>query len=138
MSNAKPVSSVTWPARIVSFALEGLKLFGIALTCFLVIGGVTIVAVRNGIVIPATWFGLCFWTGFFVWIICRTYRANVRHTRFWAPFSILLPIHLAAFIVVLRTYPDWRMAWFPLVAIVEVPCIAMALDEVLPRKHPSH
>jgi CDP-diglyceride synthetase len=137
MNTAKPVSSVAWPARIASFALEALKLIGIALACFVVIGGVTLIFVQNGIVIPSRWFGLSFWTGFLVWIICRMYRSNLTHSIFWVTFSILLSLHLAVFIVVLRTYPEWRMAWFPLVAIVEVPCIAMALD-VLQRKHRAH
>jgi len=46
--------------------------------------------------------------------------------------------HFAVFIVVLRTYPEWRMAWFPLVAIVEVPYVAMALELCLQRMHRRH
>jgi ABC-type bacteriocin/lantibiotic exporter with double-glycine peptidase domain len=53
--------------------------------------------------------------------------------KFWVAFSILLAIHLAVFIVVLRMYPEWRMTWFPLVVIVEVPFIAMALQLYLQR-----
>ena len=128
MNTTKPVSSVAAPSRLVSFALEALKLFGIALACFVAIGAVTLISIRYGIVIPSRWLGLCFWTGFLVWIICRQYRSNLRKVKFWVAFSILLGIHLVAFIVVLRTYPEWRVAWFPFVAIVEVPFIAMALE----------
>jgi len=135
MNTTKPVSSVAALSRLVSFALEALKLFGIALACFVAIGAVTLISVRYGIVIPSRWFGLCFWTGFLVWIICRQYRSNLKHVKFWVTFSGLLAIHLTAFIVVLRTYPEWRVAWFPLVAIVEVPCLAAALELFLHRMH---
>jgi hypothetical protein len=133
MNIAKPLSSAGGIARLLSFALETLKLFGIALACFVIIGAVTLISLRYGIVIPSRWFGLCFWTGFVVWIICRQYKSNLRHVKFWVAFSILLAIHLAVFIVVLRMYPEWRMTWFPLVVIVEVPFIAMALQLYLQR-----
>jgi hypothetical protein len=135
MNTTKPVSSVSAPSRLVSFALEALKLFAIAVACFVAIGAVTLVSVRYGIVVPFRWVGLCVWTGFLVWIICRQYRSNLRHVKFWVAFSILLAIHLAAFIVVLRTYPEWRLAWFPLVAIVEGPCMTVALELFLQRMH---
>lgn len=135
MNTTKPISNVAAPSRLVSFALEALKLFGIALACFVAIGAVTLISVRYGIVIPSRWFGLCFWTGFLVWITCRQYRPNLRHVKFWVAFSVLLAIHLTAFIVVLRTYPEWRVAWFPLVAVVEVPCMAAALELFLQWMH---
>src|SRR5215831_7474700 len=107
MDTTKPVPQVGVLSRLASFALEALKLFGIALICFVLIGAVTLISVRYEIVIPSRWFGLCFWTGFLVWIICRQYRSNLRHVRFWVAFSILFAIHLAIFMVVLRTYPQW-------------------------------
>ena len=113
MNTTKPVSSVAAPSRLVSFALEALKLFGIALACFVAIGAATLISVRYGIDIPSRWFGLCFWTGFSVWIICRQYRSNLRHLKFWVAFSFLVAIHLVAFIVVLRKYPEWRLVGFP-------------------------
>ena len=137
MNTAKPVSSVSFPTRLARFALEALKLFGIALVCLVVLGVVILVSVRFGIVVPKRWIGLCYWTGFLVWLTCRTHRPNLKHVRFWVAFSILLAIHFAVFIMVLRAYPEWRMAWFMLVAIVEAPCVAMAL-EVFLRKHRPH
>ena len=122
-------------ARLVTFALEALKLFGIAIACLVLIGVPVFVSVQTGIVIPSRWFGLCYWTGFLIWIICRQYRSNLRQASFWVALSILLALHVAAFAVVLRMFPEWRMAWFTLVAIVEIPLMAMALELFTRRRH---
>src|SRR5258705_320047 len=135
MNAPKLVPRSALPARLITFALEALKLFGIALACLALIAIAVFVSVRTGIVIPSRWFGLCFWTGFLIWILCRQYRSNLRQTSFWVAFLILLTLHVAVFAVVLQRYPEWRMAWFPIVAIVEIPFVAMALELTIRRRH---
>ena len=135
MNTPKPVSRTSLPARLISYALEALKLFGIAIVCLVLIGVAVFVSVRTGIVIPARWFGLCFWTGFLIWIICRQYRSKLGQASFWVAFSILLALHVGVFSVVLRMYPEWRMAWFPFVAIIEIPLMAVALELFIRRMH---
>ena len=135
MDTSKPVPRPALSARLISFALEALKLVGIAIACLALLGIAVFVSARTGIVIPSRWFGLCFWTGFLIWIICRQYRPNLRHAGFWVAFSILLALHVAGFAVVLRKYPEWRIAWFPLVAIIEIPFMAMALELFIRQTH---
>jgi hypothetical protein len=135
MSTPKLAPTPALPARLIAFALEALKLVGIALGCLALIGMAFFISVRSGIVIPARWFGLCFWTGFLVWIICRPYRSNLGQPRFWGGFLILLVLHVAGFAVVLRVYPEWRMAWFPLIAVIEIPLMAMGLELIVRQKH---
>jgi hypothetical protein len=121
-------------SRLITFALEALKLLGIAITCLALIGIAIFVAARTGIVIPARWFGFCVWTGILIWIICRQYRSHLGQASFWAAFCVLIALHVAVFTVVLRKYPEWRLAWFPLVAILEIPLIAVAVGLVIQRR----
>jgi hypothetical protein len=135
MNTPKLVPRSALPARVITSALEALKLFGIALACLALIAIAVFVSVRTGIVIPSRLFGLCFWTGFLIWILCRQYRSNLRQTSFWVAFLILLALHAGGFAVVLRMYPEWRMAWFPLIAVIEIPLMAMALELFIRQKH---
>ena len=135
MSTLKLVPTPGLPARLIAFALEALKLFGIALACLALIGIAVFISVRTGLVIPSRWFGLCYWTGFLIWIICRQHRSNLKQTSFWVAFLVLLALHVAGFAVVLRMYPEWRGAWFPLIAVIEIPLMAMALELFIRQKH---
>jgi len=121
--------------RVLALIGEGLKLFGIAVACLVIIGLAVVVSARTGIVIPARWFGLIVWTGFLVWVILRQYKSQLRQTRFWIAFLVLLVIHVVVFARILQQYPDWRMAWFPLVAILEAPCMAVVLEGTIHKKH---
>jgi hypothetical protein len=121
-------------SRLITFALEALKLFGIAIGCLALIGIAVFVSARTGIVIPARWFGFFVWTGIYMWIVCRQYKTHLRQANFWAAFLTLIAFHVAVFVVVLQKYPEWRLAWFPLVAIIEGPLIVVAVGLVIQRK----
>jgi hypothetical protein len=123
-------------ARTQALIIEGLKLFGIAIACLIALGVIVVVSARTGIVIPARWFGLILWTGFLTWAILRQYGSEVRDNRFWSIFLFLLVIHTAVFARVLWRYPDWRMAWFPLIVMAEVPCMAIVLGPT--TRHKKH
>lgn len=135
MSAPRSTSKPDLRTRVFSLVLEGLKLFGIAIACLVILGLAVFVSVRTGIVIPARWFGLIVWTGFLAWIILRTYKSQLRDTRFWIAFLVLLVTHVVVFARILRRYPDWRMAWFPLVAMLEASCMAVVLDRTIHRKY---
>jgi amino acid permease len=135
MSTVNIAPKPTLSARLLTFALEALKLLGFAIAALALIGIAVIISDKFGINIPARWFGLFFWTGFLAWIICRQNKSRLKQTRFWAVFSAIILAHLVAFIGVLRAYPEWRMAWFPLAAIIEAPLMAMTLEFCLQRLH---
>ena len=100
LMNTKLVAKPTLSVRLINFSLEALKLFGIAIVCLAVIGIAVVVSARTGIVIPSRWFGLCFWTGFLAWIICRQYRSNLRQLRFWVRsqfFSLFILLDLRSY-----------------------------------------
>jgi hypothetical protein len=88
------------------------------------------VSVRTGVVIPARWWGLLIWTCFILAFVCRHLRGYLRYGEFWLRFLGFLVIHLAAFVVVLRSYPEWRMFWFMPIAIVEALLMTNVLEVV--------
>jgi hypothetical protein len=78
----------------------------IAIVVLALMGIAVIISVKSGINIPARWFGLFFWTGLLVWIICRQNKSQLKRTKFWVVFSAILFLHLLAFTGVLRIYPN--------------------------------
>lgn len=113
--------------KVLGWLREGLKLFGIALLGLAAVAVTVLVSVKTGITVPKRWFGLCFWTGFLVWLLCRQYRSHLWQTRFWFVFVNLLLVHVAAFTAILRRYPDWGLGWFMLPVMFEAPFMALIL-----------
>jgi len=135
MDTRDPPRHVALSTRILAFALEGLKLFGIAVGCLLILAAVVLFSIKTGIVVPKRWFGLCAWTGLLIWFVCKQCRRHVRQARFWVIFLALLLIHSMAFIVVLQRYPEWGLGWFAPIFIIEAPFMVMAVETLIPRKH---
>jgi hypothetical protein len=97
----KPTSS----AGLLTFALEALKLLGIAIAALALIGIAVVISVKSCINIPARWFGLFFWTGLLVWIICRQNQSHLKQAKL-AVFSAIVLLHLLAFIGVSGAIPN--------------------------------
>jgi hypothetical protein len=119
----------------LALTLEGLKLFGIALGSLLVLAVVFFVSIKTGIVVPVRWVGLCGWTGLLIWFICKQCKRHIRQARFWVTFLGLLLIHVIAFIAALQKFPEWRLAWFALIFIVEAPFLVIVIETVIRREH---
>ena len=102
----------------------------------MLIGVAVIASAKTGIVIPARWFGLAFWTGFLGWFICRHKRRYVQYGIFWVALAGLLAMHVAAFVVVLRSYPEWRSVWFMFVVIIEAPLMTTAVEALVRANRP--
>ena len=125
--------------RFVSFILEAAKLLGIALVCLLVIGAAVILSAKTGIVVPARWFGLFYWTCALLWFVFRQHKRDLRYGRFWLALTAFLMLHITAFAIVLRAYPAWRMIWFMFVFMIEGPLFLIALENVVhPRRQRKH
>jgi hypothetical protein len=121
--------------RLAALALEGLKLFGIAVSCLIVFALIIIVSIKHGIVIPHQWFALSVWTGFMIWVICRQYRPYLKHATFWLTLLSLMLVHTFAFIAILRRFPEWPMIWYWPVTLFEVPLMGVALNAILMNRN---
>lgn len=123
----------------LSFILEAAKLFGIAIVCLLLIGVAVILSAKTGIVVPARWFGLFYWTCALLWFVFRQHKRDLRFGRFWLALTAFLMVHVTAFAVLLRAYPAWRPIWFMFIFIIEGPIFLVALENLVhPRSHRKH
>ena len=120
--------------RVLSFILEAAKLLGIAIGFLLVFGAAVIVFAKTGLVIPARWFGLFYWTCALLWFVFKQHKRDLRLGKFWLVLTVFLAVHVTAFIVMLRAYAAWRMAWFMFIFIVEGPLVLLALQNAV---HPN-
>jgi hypothetical protein len=121
--------------RLQTFVVEALKLIGIAAICLVIFGVGFFISIKTGIVVPARWGGLLIWTCGLLWVIFRRRKYDLHNERFWSALIGLLAIHLAVFISVLKRYPDWRMAWFPIVFVIEGSAMSAVLDTVVDGRH---
>jgi len=138
MDASTPSRSLTLSARLWTLLLEGLKLFAIAVGCLVVFSIVFFIWVKTGLVrfnIPARWFGLFCWTCGLLWVILRQFKDDLRRVKFWVALLALLAVHVCAFVVVLRSYPEWRMAWFMIVFLIEGPLVMAALHGIVHTRH---
>ncbi len=59
-------------------------------------------------------------------VICRQLKRDLRRAKFWVALLAFVVIHVTAFVVILRGYPEWRPIWFILIAPIEWPLIGIA------------
>jgi hypothetical protein len=133
-----PDQSHSLSTRLRILLSEGLKLFAIAVGCLVVFAIAFFVWIKTGLIrfhIPARWFGLFYWTCFLVWFICRQLKRDLRRAKFWGALLAFVAIHVGAFVVVLRSYPEWRAIWFMLIALIEFPLIALAVQSIVETSH---
>jgi hypothetical protein len=121
--------------RLLGFLLEALKLLGIAIASLIILAIAFFVSIKTGITMPERWWALLFWTVALLWIIFRKGQFDLRNGKFWTTLFGLLAVHFAAFIPILRFYPAWRMAWFPIVYIVEGTAMFAILSAVARKSH---
>jgi len=67
-------------------------------------------------------------------ILITQSRPYWRQSSFWFVMGGFLTVHLLAFILVLRTYPQWRVFWFVPAAFCEVGLFAPILPFVFGRR----
>jgi hypothetical protein len=121
--------------RLLGFFLEALKLLGIAVVSLVIFVIAFFISIKTGIRMPERWWGLLVWTLALLWIIFWKGQFDLRNGKFWATLFGLLAVHFAAFIPILRLYPDWRMAWFPIVYLVEGTAMFAILSAVARKSH---
>ncbi len=90
---------------------------GIALAVLVVFAAAIVLS--KGAKFSGEWIALAIFTSGLFWVTIRQSREYWRRPGFWLAIASLLVVHLLAFVVILRTYPQWRGIWFWPVVIVE-------------------
>ena len=129
-----PTPSRRLSERLWIFLSEGLKLLTIAVGCLVVFGIAFFVWVKTGLIrfhIPARWFGLFYWTCALLWVILRQCKGDLRRVKFWVVLLALLALHVGGFAFVLRSYPEWRAAWFVPIFLIEGSLLMAALHGIV-------
>ncbi len=72
--------------------------------------------------------------GVLIFAMIKTYREYWNRPAFWLICAGVLIVHLAVFIPVLRTYPDFRLVWWVPIVIAEAAVFGIICDLLLMRK----
>lgn len=98
---------------------RALLYLGLAFASLSVLALVFAISLRTHIVVPFPWAMLVAFTALLIWIEIKASRRYWSRPIFWLTVAIMLCIHLAVFIAILRSYPDFRPFWFVPATIVE-------------------
>jgi cation transport ATPase len=112
---------------------------GIGVGIIAVAGLVALVSIRTGKAISGAWIGLVGYTPVIFWFAIRPLKNYWNRATFWLSVVALLAAHSLAFLLILRSYPEWRMIWFVPVAIVEAGLFSSILASLFKRRaSPEH
>ena len=102
--------------------------FGFLVVC----GLVSWLLIRTGASLPpARWIGFVCMTPVIFWAPLTQLKRHWHKARLWLAAMGLLSIHIAVFAAVLADYPNWRPAWFTLLAFPEGWAIYLVLDKLV-------
>ena len=104
---------------------------GLAMAGLAVIGVIGAFNDYTGIEPPKRWVALAYWTLALLIAGVRVYREHWRRPELWLAMTGLLAIHLLSFVVILQSYPEWRVVWFGFTSLGEVVLCRWVLDAVL-------
>ena len=104
---------------------------GLALAGLAVIVLIIVVSNYTGIEPPEGWAALAYWTLALLIAGIRVYREHWHRAELWLAMAGLLAIHLLGFVVILRSYPEWRAPWFAFTSLGEAVFLRCILDAVL-------
>ena len=105
--------------------------FGFLAVC----GLLTWLLIRTGATLPsARWIGFVCMTPVIFWVPLMQLKRHWHKPKLWLATTGLLAIHVAAFSALLSHYPDWRPAWFTLLAFPEGWAIYLVIDTLMARR----
>ena len=93
--------------------------FGLALAALAIFALVFALSIRTHIDIPFRWVMLATFTCVLLLAMIKTYRRYWNRKAFWFACFGLLLVHLAVFIPVLNSFPDFRPFWWVPIIIAE-------------------
>src|ERR1700689_3938160 len=85
--------------------------FGIAVAFLVIFALIFAASIHWHLSIQFPWLMLAIFTGFLTFAVVKTSREYWTQVYFWFVMAALLTIHVGAFIVVLRRYPDFKPIW---------------------------
>jgi hypothetical protein len=106
---------------------------GLALASLAIFTLIFILSIRTHIVIPFRWVGLAGFAGVLMFAIIKTDEEYWNRPAFWLICVGVLVVHLAVFIPVLRSYPEFRLAWWVPIVIAEAAVFGVMCDMLLMR-----
>jgi hypothetical protein len=102
--------------------------FALALAGLATIGLLVAISISTGIEIEGRWIGLAMFSCVLLWAMVRESRSMWMQPKFWMAVTGFLAIHLAVFVPILRSYPQWRVVWFAFITPPEAAVFGMSLD----------
>jgi len=106
---------------------------GLALASLAILALVFALSVHTGILVPFRWVGLAMFTVVLIVATVQTSRNYWRRVAFWVILAVLLCVHVFGFIFILQRFPDFRVAWYVPVVIVEAGIFGGVYDLLLAR-----
>jgi hypothetical protein len=106
---------------------------GLAFASLVVFSLVFALSIRTHIVVPFRWVMLATFTGVLVAATVQGSRKYWRMVAFWFILAALLCLHLLAFILILRNFPEFRIFWYVPVVILEAGIFGAIYDLLLLR-----
>ena len=96
---------------------RSLRYIGVALLAFL--GLFIAVVASNGARDLPDWLTVGVFSAGLCWITIKQAKQYWHRVAFWFAMTVMLTIHLAIFLAILRIYPDWRPIWFAPIVLGE-------------------
>jgi hypothetical protein len=121
------------PGKIIKRLLLFLVLaFAFVASLALVIFG----KVQIGLGIDRQWIALGIFTGVLLFGVVKSYRRYWGRVTFWFTCAGILVLHLAIFVPILRSYPEFPPFWYVPILIVEASVIGVVCGPMFDR--PRH
>lgn len=98
---------------------RSLLYLGTALASLAIFALIFFLTVRSGTSVPFRWVMLTVFSVALLFIILKYYRAFWNRPALWLCCAGVLTVHLAIFIPILRSYPEFRPLWFVPIVVVE-------------------
>jgi len=108
---------------------------GLAIGGILVLALALYVSVQENLHIPKKWIALTFFTGVLLFAIMKVYRPYWGRLGFWLLSVGILLVHLAIFIPLLMSYPEFRPAWYVPAVTAEVVAVGAIFGALLDGPH---
>ena len=92
---------------------------GLAVASLAILSLIFAVSVSEHVTLPFRWVMLAAFTAVLLFTMVKTDRAYWNRPLFWLICAGVLLVHLAVFIPVLRSYPEFRLVWWVPIIVIE-------------------
>ncbi len=135
------MARATKPLTFTRVLIRFLIYVGIAVVFLAVMAGWVVLSARLGVgMLPVRWIGLAINTPIVFWYPAHEHKQHWHRPSFWVTLTGLFILHVLAFTVLLRNYPEWRLLWFVPTDLIEMWGVYLMLYATVDhgRKHEQH